>query len=405
METDAKLVKFPDGFIKAAESLSENHLWLNLFSILKNKKYIDISVEDISILYVDEKNHNKFWDIQFKFFLLRATQNKFLNTKLEQLYIYWHEDFPTNFNQKAKSIIGLLNKDSLSEYGKYYYPTSYFVNYLKSWNENRITLNAWKKYRYFLISKESSLIKLLNKDNFNFQVSHVRNLFNEYVDELLKQKLKPRIKNKLVLEKDKILLKRLILDNTASKEDKKDIAQMFELYSWRSLTADINQCLEDNLSLNEIDINVSGNLAKHMALIKYYEFISKSPQKKTPEHAMWFPQLNKKNNDETFGALEYLFEHLNKHCPSNSWRDFKSIFSKAGSTTKIDWKGDASILNYIFRTLHKHLKFEGKKWEVISFYFNPNKKETLLPKNLEGNSHYHDKELEKRINQLISTLS
>lgn len=380
METDAKLVKFPDGFIKAAESLSENHLWLNLFSILKNKKYIDISVEDISILYVDEKNHNKFWDIQFKFFLLRATQNKFLNTKLEQLYIYWHEDFPTNFNQKAKSIIGLLNKDSLSEYGKYYYPTSYFVNYLKSWNENRITLNAWKKYRYFLISKESSLIKLLNKDNFNFQVSHVRNLFNEYVDELLKQKLKPRIKNKLVLEKDKILLKRLILDNTASKEDKKDIAQMFELYSWRSLTADINQCLEDNLSLNEIDINVSGNLAKHMALIKYYEFITKPSQNKPPKPAMWFPNVNKDNKAEIFGALEYLFEYIKKCCPDNTWSDFKFLFSKTGSTTKINWNDDASILNCIFRRLHKYLKFEGRKWEVISFYFNPNKKETLLPK-------------------------
>jgi hypothetical protein len=155
-----------------------------------------------------------------------------------------------------------------------------------------------------------------------------------------------------------------------------------------------------------LNINSPQCLSRFEAHLTYFGLISQK-ENLEEKYSMYFifNHINKTKEYEAYEILKDIFYLIKHHCPNNTWRDFKSLFLKGGTSTKIEWDGDASVLNYIFRRLHKHLKFVGKKWEVISFYFNPNKKETLLPKNLEGNSHYYDEDIEKKINQLISTLS
>ena len=110
--------------------------------------------------------------------------------------------------------------------------------------------------------------------------------------------------------------------------------------------------------------------------------------------------LNRKNKkNEFYEQLKNVFEQIQSNCSNNTWGDFKSIFNKNGSSVRIEWEGDADIINYLFRKLHKVLSYKGKKWEVIASYFHKTDK-TMDAKNLANNTHFNENKNPKFVKHL-----
>lgn len=115
---------------------------------------------------------------------------------------------------------------------------------------------------------------------------------------------------------------------------------------------------------------------------------------------------DKNEKEELYLKLKDIYNYIKPHnIPTSSWSDFKLIFNETGSNTKIQWAGDAKVLNFVFRKLGNTIKYSPDKWEAISYYFNPKGEKEKQPKKLQWNSHHEDESLEKLIDDFISSLT
>ncbi|MCF7889470.1 MAG: hypothetical protein K9L78_05045 [Victivallales bacterium] len=127
---------------------------------------------------------------------------------------------------------------------------------------------------------------------------------------------------------------------------------------------------------------------------------------KRNSYSMWIKGVpkDKDKKDEVTYRLYDIFDHIKGNCLKNNWKDFKSLFNKNGTNTRIHWEGGAEVLNFVFRKLGRHIDYNHRKWEVVSYYFNPDNRESLQPNKLRNNSHHKDKSLERKIDELKDTL-
>jgi hypothetical protein len=273
-----------------------------------------------------------------------------------------------------------------------------------------LVLSTWKKFKYLSIPDDLYFCEpfFKKKGGIIFSETHMRKLFDEYVDVIFKKVFEPRIANKILAEKGKSIIERINL-NTASSDDKKYLKRVFKLSSWNNVSETLSECLSNDISLRYLDINANYNYAKYFALLRYYEALSNKPKKQQKEkYAMWFtkqPSVAYHTN-ELNDALRDVYEYIKGYCPKSDWRDFKSLFSQNGVTTKIEWTGDATVLNFIFRKLNKVLSFSGGKWEVVDSYFYRKDKndDSLKPQKLAVNTHHKDEKLENLLKKVSITL-
>ncbi|MGM0569053.1 MAG: hypothetical protein ACQESB_07560, partial [Elusimicrobiota bacterium] len=128
---------------------------------------------------------------------------------------------------------------------------------------------------------------------------------------------------------------------------------------------------------------------------------------KRNSYSMWIKGVpkDKDKKDEVTERLYDIFDHIKGNCLKNTWQDFKSLFNKNGTNTRIHWEGGAEVLNFVFRKLGRHIDYSHSKWEVVSYYFNPDNRESLQPNKIRNNSHNKDKSLERKIDELKDTLN
>jgi hypothetical protein len=405
-----KLAIFDKGFFEVINSQDEFTLWKELQEIFFGKKYKEATIEEIKQEYFELIGREIFGDIQLKFYLIRTSNFHHKNQgQLQIILMNWIRYFQNKFGSH-QSIFDLFsmatNITELNEYGKYFYPRISYLQYINTWNKSTVDLITWKKFNYLSIPDEIYFLKKVFESNggITFSKDHMRKLFDEYVNEIFIDKFHPRLKSTELMEKDKSILERFS-NNTFTRNDSIYMHEIFNVPKHENISAILSKCLLNEVKIENIDIHSSNCYSEYYAILKYLRALKK-PSKTVEKYAMWFKnkptEIRKKEQFEENQKI--LFETINKFCPSANWNDFNTLFNKNGSSSIIIWTGNPSILNFIFRMLHDHLEFEGKKWEVISNYFIPNKGEKFDPKKLEGNSHFKDNALEKKILNLFSTL-
>lgn len=303
----------------------------------------------------------------------------------------------------------IWDNNKQQEFKRYFYHPAQLERFFLMWLTQSMTLDLWKKYRYIQISKDFEFKwKLRNTEQEvkNNTYKHIRLLFDQYVEEVFQTKMKPRLDRSILVDRERSILERLF-NNTPSKEDKNYLNRTFNIGPKTSLSEDIYKCLSDDITLSNIDIHSSKNFATHYALIKYHSMLENPKKAEKEFYAMWFKNKPKtgEKKQEFEQSLGDIFDAIQNQCLGNNYSDFKSLFNKNGSNVRIKWNGDEQILNFLFRKLHSVLEFKGSKWNVITFYFIPDTDKSFNPENLSTNSHYKDKSLEKKIDDLISTLS
>lgn len=412
------LVIFPEDAFKAINAAeSKFHYWLILQSLMRDNYFKEDSMDTVLDHYKSDKIAESFIDLQLKFFIVRNSE--YDRNNLRDVISYWvscaKNIFPQyNFKLDFTEILSLF-QNSLKQYGKYYYDFDLYKDYIKQWNKCTVELKTWKRFSLLEIPQDFNFMAQLfeDEDGLKFPIGHMRKLFDEYVVELYKNKFEPRLKSKILADRDRIIIDRVI-QNIGSKEDKIYLNRQFlNFYSWRIVSENISKCLANEVSISELDIHSQTHFANYFALIKYYEVLNGKSDKKPKEKlAMWFKSLPKDPNQkaEVFEELKNVFDMIQLNCPKSTWGDFKSIFSEAGASVKIEWVGDASLLNYIFRKLNNVLSFKGNKWEIVAHYFYRSDKNdtTIDADRLINNSHYKIAEnvnLGNRLDDLISTLS
>jgi hypothetical protein len=68
---------------------------------------------------------------------------------------------------------------------------------------------------------------------------------------------------------------------------------------------------------------------------------------------MWFKNSSVNSNNELKFALQDIFDMIKRYCPNSSWIDFESIFNKNGASTRIEWTGEAELLNSILERCNR----------------------------------------------------
>jgi hypothetical protein len=412
------LVIFPDDFFTIIKNESEFKIWYRLQYLNSKHEFKEDSITSILQFYSALANDRTFFETQLKFFLIRNAINfHYIENELVDLISLWE----AHVSRKSQSgitlfLIGLqtFSVSLIGHYGKYYYDWNSYFNYISQWNKCTLELVSWKKFRFLSIPADFDFVKPMFRDQggLNFSMGHMRMLFNEFVSEIYEKEFKPRLMNNILVEKEKSILER-VLYNTGSEDDKKYLTNTFKLHNWKTVSMNLSKCLANEIYIQDIDIHSNLNYSKYFALLKYYEVLSWKPEKvQNIRLAMWFKNLptDQDEKSEFYEILKDVFNMIRSNCPKAEWSDFKSIFSPNGSTVKIEWVGDASLLNYIFRSLNKVLAFNGSKWDVIAFYFVGKDKGgvTLTSKRLIGNSHYDDtnnQKLRERLHDLILTLN
>lgn len=414
MNIPSLLVVFPDKLMANYETMEEHHIWNALHEVYDRRAFEEKPAEELLTLYQTEKFNSKFYELQLKFFIIRYINYGPTSENIQPIS-YWLGKMKIIDLSISIIILGIQTHFTMFNqemaFTKYYYYSPKRLNaYLAKWYNQTITLDLWKKHGIIQISNEFSFLKTLKEDEGlgRATLTHMHNLFREYVDEIYNEKMKHRLNNSLLAERDKAILERLF-NNTAIEADKQYLGSLFNLEPRDFMSEDISRCLAGEDTIVDTDIHSRDNLSAHFAVIDYYQALKslKKKKKKSKPYAMWFKNIptGEKQKAEFYEQLGTLFEDIKVHCRKNTWKDFKSIFYKSGTATKIDWNGDGGTLAFIFRKMGRHIEYSGEKWEVISFYFNPHKKENLKPNRLKFNSHIHNEHLETKIKKLIATLT
>jgi len=413
----------------------ELHKLLILNKLVSENLYKEGDIEFAINSYKPIENEEIFLDFQLKLFLVKNSYHKFDETlDLPSLIFDWSQEvfkhFKNNPLKELKTIFLTLDNKALIKYGKYYHNIHEFKDYIIKWNNETITLNIWKKFRYLNILDGFKFLKpVFEKEQVKlvFPEEHMKKLFFEYSDEVFNKHLKPRCENNLIVPRDKNAIDKL-LEGHVTNQELKNISSIF--FPNTTLQIDINclsRCISNNFRLSDLDIHSNSNMSACCALMKYYRIIqepqnvdidssnvnSKDNNGEIKKHyALWFKNMSKdqQKKDLIYDELRNLYDLLQDEYCNTSWNDFKLLFNKNGSNVKIEWFGDAEILNFIFRKLNNELKFEGPKWNVIANYFkssNPNDS-TLSPEKLIANSHLKVNKypkLVKSLEDLIFTLN
>lgn len=409
-------VIFPDDFFNFIKSKTEFHVWGNLQVLWKKDKFTEDNIDFVIQHYTPIEDIDIFLEIQLQFFLIRNSWNcQYSKSHFIELITFWVTSikgkFSLNSTELGLSFQTTTNSSLLNKFGKYYYSYTSYIDYGLSWNNCSVELRTWKKFSLLSIPSDLQFIKLNTEKHeaYNFSQAHMRKLFDEYVKEIYNSKFLPRLNNSILAENEKEIIDR-VLKNVGTDNDKKYLNELCtNFYSWRNISTNLSRCLLNAIYNSELDIHSQSHFAGYFALIKYYEELIAKPKKKDiVKYAMWFKNatLEKLKGEEFKEAMKDVFDNINRYCPKATWGDFKSIFSKNGVKTKIEWTGDASILNFLFRTLHKSLSFNGSKWHVVTNYFykSDQNDQSLDPIKLSSNSHYHNSDLEIHIKRLIQIL-
>lgn len=412
MQTPSLLVIFHNDLIEEYRSLNEYGKWQSLQDTYKRKEFSEKPIHEVITYYRSNKLNRYFYELQLRFYIIRFAVQKPINEFNELIHEWANEVLNETDDYSAFFLQALLMSDNRTKNKliRYIYPSEQLQVYFEKWFDQSMTLELWKSYKYIQISSDFDFkekFKYVNKALARDTVQHIKHLFNQYVEEIFQVKMKPRIKNAMLEHKERLILERLF-NNTLSEDDKNYLARTFNISPKNSLSEDISKCLANNIKSTNIDIHSPNSFAVHYAIIKYYRILHNPKKEEKEKYAMWFKNMptEKSEKDEVYERLKDIYDSIQEFCNSGKWQDFKNLFDERGSKSKIDWnEKDGKVLNFVFRKIGRNISYRGAKWDVISFFFNPHAKESLHPDKLKGNSHYYNRSLEEKINDLISHLT
>lgn len=419
------LVIFPeDAFQKMTSKIDDFDRWELLQTLYKRNDFKEDADDAILMYYKPDSTTDEFLDLQLKFFLVRNSHNRASNirTTVTDWMTITKNQFP-QYNSKLITIQLLtFGNENLKRYGKYYYNVDAYKAYVSQWNNGTVELNTWKRFSLLLMPQNFQFMAPLFKEEggLKFPVPHMRKLFDEYVDELYIQKLKPRMNSKILADRDRIIIDRVI-QNIGSKEDKIYLKKQFlNFYSWRIISENISKALANEISISELDINSQAHFANYFALVKYYQALTEKPEKKKedkistfsePKKADYRIEINCTDKENATKHLLCLFNGLKKInmvSMDTTDDDIKSVFSGQTTDSIILWKG-ANSLTYLIKQIdnvYQLITVNGRKWEVISKYFkNKSSDIDFLPSNLQHNTSFtNTNEIDKLIKEFRSNL-
>ncbi len=410
-------VIFPNDFFKHIESDNEFHTWISFQQLIKKNEFKESTVADALNHYDPITNERVFLRVQLNFYLMRVSLTKDADRlNLPKLIRFWvscirDRDFTDLYLNVLES--HTFHDESLRGYGKYFYRPDLYVKYIRIWNEKTVDLEVWKKYKFLSVPDDFYFLNPIFKkhEGLVFPEAHMRELFNQHVDEIYESVFKCRLSNPILSEKEKVILTR-IQHNEGSNDDKRYLKITFGLNSKNHISEILSSCSTNDVTIDRFDINSSFSYAYYFALIKYYENLKcNNSSSESSRPVMYFKGLVPRSKEiEAYEKLRDIFNRINSNCPQTKWGDFRSIFQKNGSNIKIKWIGDVDLLNYIFRKLGRHIKYSHGKWNVVAYYFydDGKNKDVITEENLPGNSHYKttkDEKLIDLIDSLISTLN
>ena len=246
-------VIFPDGFLANTKSENEFKVWIISQALWKRDDFKEDSIESVIQYYSPIEKLETFLETQFQFFLIRNSLNcQFSQNQFIDLIRSWLTSiagkFPLNSFELILSLQSLNSKSTLSsQYGKYYYSYSSYIEYVRSWNNCTVDLITWKKFKFLSIPRDLSFLKpVFDKEGgLRFSETYMRKLFDEYVEDIYSSKFLLRLENKLIVEKDKYAIDK-VLFNTGNEDDKKYLNQLCtNFYSWRILSTNLSKCLTE----------------------------------------------------------------------------------------------------------------------------------------------------------------